>query len=138
MPRSAAASDPAVISAISGSPRRKSSCVGQEPLSVIVRVQSRLCTRTTMLSGRFQGTVAPQVNESAVELLQRMTRFSADVERLQRRAVMLTTVLIVVLVLLLIGALPTWGYSNSWGYGPGGLLGLVLVVVVILALLGRI
>jgi len=40
--------------------------------------------------------------------------------------------------LLLIGALPTWPYSASWGYGPGGLLGSVLVVVLILALLGRV
>jgi hypothetical protein len=51
---------------------------------------------------------------------------------------MLSTILIVLLVLLLIGALPTWPYSASWGYGPGGLLGTVLVVVLILALLGRV
>lgn len=51
---------------------------------------------------------------------------------------MLSTILIVLLILLLIGALPTWPHSASWGYGPGGLLGLVLVVVVLLALLGRI
>jgi hypothetical protein len=46
--------------------------------------------------------------------------------------------LIVVLILLLVGALPAWPYSASWGYGPGGLLGTVLVIVVILALLGRV
>lgn len=51
---------------------------------------------------------------------------------------MLSTILIVVLILALIGALPTWGYSRSWGYGPGGVLGTVLVVVLILALLGRV
>jgi hypothetical protein len=51
---------------------------------------------------------------------------------------MLSTILIVLLVLLLIGALPTWPYSASWGYAPGGLLGTVLVVVVLLALLGQI
>jgi len=51
---------------------------------------------------------------------------------------MLSTILIVLLILLLIGALPTWQYSASWGYGPGGLLGTVLVVVLILALLGRV
>jgi len=50
---------------------------------------------------------------------------------------MLSTVLIVVLILLLIGALPTWGYSSGWGYGPGGILGLILIIVVILALMGR-
>ncbi|WOJ90913.1 DUF3309 family protein [Methylocapsa polymorpha] len=51
---------------------------------------------------------------------------------------MISTVLIVVLILLLIGALPAWPYSAGWGYGPGGLLGTVLVVVLVLALLGRI
>ena len=45
---------------------------------------------------------------------------------------MLSTILIVVLILLLIGALPSWPYSASWGYAPGGVLGTVLVVVVIL------
>ena len=51
---------------------------------------------------------------------------------------MLSTVLIIVLILLLIGALPTWPYSSGWGYYPGGGLGLVLIIVVILALSGRI
>lgn len=51
---------------------------------------------------------------------------------------MLSTILIVVLILLLVGALPTWPYSANWGYAPGGLLGTVLVIIVILALLGRI
>ena len=49
----------------------------------------------------------------------------------------LGTILIVLLILALIGVLPTWGYSNSWGYGPGGMVGLLLVIIVILALLGR-
>jgi hypothetical protein len=47
------------------------------------------------------------------------------------------TILIVVLVLLLLGALPTWPYSGSWGYYPSGGLGLILLIVVILALTGR-
>ena len=51
---------------------------------------------------------------------------------------MLSTILIIVLVLLLIGALPTWPYSSGWGYYPGGGLGLMLVVVLVLALAGRI
>lgn len=48
------------------------------------------------------------------------------------------TVLVVILILLLIGALPRWGYSQSWGYFPSGGLGLVLVVLIILILLGRV
>jgi hypothetical protein len=51
---------------------------------------------------------------------------------------MLSTIVIVLLILLLIGALPTWPYSAGWGYAPGGVLGTILVIVLILALLGRI
>jgi len=47
------------------------------------------------------------------------------------------TVLIVLLVLLLLGALPTWPYSSGWGYYPSGGLSLVLLIVLILALTGR-
>lgn len=47
-------------------------------------------------------------------------------------------IIIVVLVLLVVGAVPRWGYSRGWGYGPSGLLGLILIIIVILALLGRI
>jgi hypothetical protein len=48
------------------------------------------------------------------------------------------TILLIVLILFLIGALPTWGHSRSWGYGPSGGLGLVVVIVVVLLLMGRI
>ncbi|MDR7151258.1 putative membrane protein YkgB [Hydrogenophaga palleronii] len=48
------------------------------------------------------------------------------------------TILLIVLVLLLLGVIPSWPHSRSWGYGPSGILGLVLVVVVILLLMGRI
>jgi len=47
------------------------------------------------------------------------------------------TIVLVLLILLLLGALPTWPYSAGWGYYPSGGLGLVLVIVVILALVGR-
>jgi len=46
------------------------------------------------------------------------------------------TILLIVLILLLIGAIPSWPHSRSWGYGPSGGLGLVLVVVIVLLLLG--
>jgi hypothetical protein len=51
---------------------------------------------------------------------------------------MLETVLIVLIVLALLGALPRWGHSRNWGYGPSGLLGTVLVVVLIIFLLQRV
>ncbi len=49
----------------------------------------------------------------------------------------LGTILIIVLILLLIGAIPSWGYSNKWGYGPSGVLGTILIIVIILVLLGK-
>ncbi|MBN2449574.1 MAG: DUF3309 domain-containing protein [Lentisphaeria bacterium] len=49
----------------------------------------------------------------------------------------LGTVLFIVLVLLLVGALPTWGHSRSWGYYPSGVLGLVVLVLLVLFLMGR-
>jgi hypothetical protein len=51
---------------------------------------------------------------------------------------MLGTILIIVLILFLLGALPTWGHSRNWGYGPSGLLGIVVVVLIILVLMGRV
>lgn len=47
---------------------------------------------------------------------------------------MLYTILVIFLILLLVGALPRWGHSRSWGYGPSGVLGLLLVVLVVLML----
>lgn len=48
----------------------------------------------------------------------------------------LGTILLIVLLLVLVGALPTWPHSRSWGYGPSGGLGLVLLILVILLLMG--
>ena len=51
---------------------------------------------------------------------------------------MLGTILVVILILILVGALPRWSHSRSWGYAPTGGVGLILLIVVILLLLGRI
>lgn len=50
----------------------------------------------------------------------------------------LGTILLIVLVLMLIGAIPTWGHSRNWGYGPSGGLGLIVLVLLVLLLMGRI
>ncbi len=47
------------------------------------------------------------------------------------------TILLIIVILLLIGALPSWPHSRSWGYGPTGGLGLVLIIVIVLLLTGR-
>jgi Protein of unknown function (DUF3309) len=49
----------------------------------------------------------------------------------------MSLILIIILVLLLVGALPTWPYSNSWGYYPSGGLGLIVLILIILLLAGR-
>ena len=50
----------------------------------------------------------------------------------------LGTILLIVLILALVGAIPTWGYSSGWGYGPSGGIGFVLLIVLILVLFGHI
>ncbi|HEY3851670.1 MAG TPA: DUF3309 family protein [Steroidobacteraceae bacterium] len=50
----------------------------------------------------------------------------------------MSTILLILLVLLLIGALPTWPYSGSWGYYPSGGLGLVVIILIVLVVAGRI
>jgi hypothetical protein len=44
---------------------------------------------------------------------------------------------LIVLVLILLGVLPTWGHSRSWGYGPSGIVGLVVVVLIVMLIMGR-
>ncbi len=47
------------------------------------------------------------------------------------------TIIVIILILLLLGAVPRWGYSSNWGYGPSGVVGLILIVVIIMLLLGH-
>lgn len=49
----------------------------------------------------------------------------------------LGTILLIVLVLILIGVVPAWPHASSWGYGPSGIVGVILVIVLILFLMGR-
>jgi len=48
------------------------------------------------------------------------------------------TLLLIILILALLGVIPVWPHSRSWGYGPGGVVGLILVILLILFLLGKI
>jgi hypothetical protein len=50
----------------------------------------------------------------------------------------MSTILLIIVILLLLGALPTWPYSSGWGYYPSGGLGLVLLIVIVLLVMGRI
>ncbi|MDD2728625.1 DUF3309 family protein [Malikia sp.] len=49
----------------------------------------------------------------------------------------LGTILLIVLILILVGVFPSWPHSRGWGYGPSGLLGLIVVIILVLVLLGR-
>ena len=48
------------------------------------------------------------------------------------------TILLIILILLLLGVVPAWPHSRSWGYGPSGILGVILVVVLVMMLMGRV
>jgi hypothetical protein len=50
----------------------------------------------------------------------------------------MTTIIVIILILLLIGAIPSWPYSRNWGYGPSGILGVVVVILLVLILMGRV
>ena len=49
----------------------------------------------------------------------------------------LGTILLIILILMLLGAIPTWPHSRSWGYAPSGVLGLVVIIIIVLLLTGR-
>lgn len=49
----------------------------------------------------------------------------------------LGTILLIVLILILIGVFPTWPHSTNWGYGPSGVLGLVVIIIIVMLVMGR-
>jgi hypothetical protein len=51
---------------------------------------------------------------------------------------MLGTILVILLILILVGAVPRWGYSRGWGYGPSSIVGLLLIIILVMALTGNI
>ena len=65
-------------------------------------------------------------------------RVRRDSVNFKEKIMGLGTILLIVLILLLIGALPTWGHSRSWGYAPSGGLGLVVLIIIVLLVMGRI
>jgi len=79
----------------------------------------------------------PLVVDSSIPGSHQHAAATADPAEIIRRSennTMLGTILIILLILMLLGALPTWGHSKSWGYGPTGGLGLVLIIVIVLVL----
>jgi len=60
-----------------------------------------------------------------------------DASTFEEKHMSVGTILLIVLILMLIGAIPSWPHSRSWGYGPSGGLGLVVLIVIVLLLMGR-
>jgi hypothetical protein len=58
-------------------------------------------------------------------------------QHVKEKAMSLGTLLLIILILMLVGVMPTWPHSRSWGYGPSGALGLVVVIIIVLLLMGR-
>jgi hypothetical protein len=65
------------------------------------------------------------------------SKIGREAEDSSKKGEAMSTILLIILILLLIGALPAWPYSSGWGYWPSGGLGLVLLIIIILALTGH-
>jgi uncharacterized membrane protein YdcZ (DUF606 family) len=65
-------------------------------------------------------------------------RLSTKLHSTAERRFKMGTILLIIIILFLVGALPVWPHSHSWGYWPGGTLGIILIIVIILLLIGRI
>ena len=66
-----------------------------------------------------------------------MAVYSAEAAHVGDKYMTIGTILLIILVLLLVGAIPAWPYSRSWGYGPSGIVGLIVVVLLILFAMGK-
>ena len=63
--------------------------------------------------------------------------FPGCTPRVQQKEMKIRLIVLIIIIILLVGAFPTWPHSQSWGYGPSGILGTILIIVLILFLLGR-
>lgn len=61
--------------------------------------------------------------------------FEHESQRFEKEAIQMGLILLVLLIILLLGAVPAWGYSRNWGYGPSGGIGVILLIVIVLLLL---
>lgn len=70
-------------------------------------------------------------------LASRRPKIGRDCHQWEERSMTLGTILLIVLILIVVGALPTWPHSREWGYGPSGIVGAVVLILIVLFLLGR-
>lgn len=105
--------------------------------------ESRAPQRQGFTPWRPSGDELPWIVPQRGRLIQNGTLFSAGAlavswPHIENITMSIGTILLIVLILMLVGALPAWPHSRSWGYAPSGGLGLILVILVVLLLLGRI
>jgi hypothetical protein len=95
-----------------------------------------------MLNVGFQDRLAPcpdaQTKSQAPPNLDSKPHDSGHLYKNKERAMSIGLILLIILILVLIGVLPTWPHSRSWGYYPSGGVGLVLVIIIVLLVMGRI
>jgi hypothetical protein len=103
---------------------------------LLLRRTSRLTSHTDASRGRSRPALRAKTETPVSQ--EPVLRQSVPSLYQGRNFEMLGTILIVALLLLLLGAWPSWPYSRGWGYYPSGTLGLVLVIVLVLALMGRV
>ena len=109
-----------------------------KPIQLISGRQSSLLASTSLvlvifgIEGSASESARNRVDLAALDGCEFRSRYTC-----QKGGTMLTTILIIILILILLGAFPAWPHSRGWGYGPSGVVGLVLVIVLILLLLGK-
>ena len=109
-------------------------------LSIGFPTGSRRCRPLPIALGSMCGGVQnASVNANSIESVVRgISRQGQLPFRYQEKQMSLGLILLIVLVLALVGVIPAWGHSSSWGYGPSGGIGLILVIVLVLFLMGKI
>lgn len=77
-------------------------------------------------------------DETTGDFIQRRCAGCRVFSKRNNKTMSIGTILLIILILMLVGAMPSWPHSKSWGYYPSGLIGLILTIVIIMLLLGRI
>ena len=103
----------------------------------LIRISWAKCGRTPHPYPTLRRHAFDEDLERRVERSVRIS-LAQNVNATWRTAVSLGTILLIILILILIGALPTWPHSRSWGYFPSGAVGVIVIILIILLILGRI
>jgi hypothetical protein len=126
------------LSSVPRSATAKTRVIGRSVSICYFCALGRVSVRHKKVNYESQGNLSDGSFSPRPERLSRHRVWSVPLETYWRAEMSVGTILLIVLVLLLIGALPAWPYSASWGPYPAGGLGLLVVIVLVLVLLGRV